>query len=233
MGVGSKIKWRVYGFSVAALIVLSFFIGVIYALLLVLLAFLSWKAYDSLRLMHWWKKESAISREMIEYINERLNEGIKSRNLWVQGLVLPEVAKFALDYRVELMARPRIIEKESSNPVDGWTEWGAARLDDLMNASPELLGDNIGSEENPLLMGRMLIARAGFEVLVAEHALRLLNVKDPREAIVQKTLAAELTKVNALREKGDLGQQLVGAARAEAFSSALRALSAELGEAKS
>jgi hypothetical protein len=233
MSVESKIKFRAYAFIAAGFVVLAFIVGILYALWIALLTFLLWRAFKWMKLMHWWKSESSLTRQMIEYITARLNEGEGSHNLWVSSLVLPEMAKYANDYRVELMARPMIIEKESPSLVDGWTDWGATRLEEyVMNIPAEELRNNVGSEGNPIPMGRVLIARVAFEILVAEHALGLLKVPDPRAVIARKTLEPELNRINAGREKGELGQQLVDAAHAEAFSSALNALALELGERK-
>lgn len=230
MSVGSKIAFRAYSFIAAAFVVLAFIVGIKYALLFAVLAVLLWKAYGWLRVMRWWKRESPFTQQMIEHITARLNEGKDSSNLWVVSLTLPETAEFAKDYRVELMARPMIIEKEFPGQVDGWTMWGATRLDGIVNASPEDLESNVGTKDDPIPMARVLVARAAFEVLLAEHALKLLNVAEPRAVIARKTASLELERINSGREKGTLGQQLVDVAHARAFSSAVSALAAELGE---
>jgi hypothetical protein len=231
MSVESKIEFRAYAFIAVGFVVLYFIFGITYAFLAALLTLLLWKAYKWLKVMRWWKGESPLTRQMIEYITARLNEGVGSNNRWVSSLSLPEMAVYANGYRVELMARPMIIEKQSRSLIDGWTNWGATRLqEDVMNVPPEELESNIGSKEHPIPMAKVLIARAAFEILVAEHALELLNVSNPRAEIARKTLAPQLNKGNAGRDVGNLGQQLVDAAHAEAFSSALRALAVELGE---
>jgi hypothetical protein len=118
MSVESKIKFRILVFIAAAIILLAWIVGIVYAFSIALLAFILWKAYSYIKMMRWWKGESAVSRQMIEYVTERLNEGKQSKNVWVQSLTVPEVSKFALDYRVELMARPMMIEKESPNAIE-------------------------------------------------------------------------------------------------------------------
>ena len=230
MSVESKLRFRAYAFIAAGFIVLIFIVGIKLAFLIAVLAVLMWEAYKTLRMMKWWKSESTLTRQMIEYITAQLNEGTRSKNMWVGSLTLPEMANYAKDYRVELIARPMIIEKESKSLAEGWTDWAATRLEEYVLKVPaEELEKNVGSKDYPMLMGRVLIARAAFEILVSEHALRLLNIPDPRATIARKTLALQLERINAGRSNGDLGQQLVDAAYAEAFSSALNALALELG----
>jgi hypothetical protein len=231
MSVESKMKFRAYASIAGGFVVLSFIVGITYAFLTALLAVLLWNAYKWLKLMRWWRRESPLTRQMIEHISAQLNEGTKSKNVWVGSLTLPEMANYAKDYRVELIARPMMIEKESKNLAEGWTDWAASRLEEYVLKVPtEELEKNVGSKDHPILMGRVLIARVAFEILVAEHALRLLNIPDPRATIARRTLAPQLERINAGRSEGNLGQQLIDAAYAEAFSSALNALALELGE---
>ena len=224
VSVESKIKFRVVGFIAAAIILLAWIVGMVYALSIALLAFMLWKAYSYIKMMRWWKGESAVSRQMIEHVTERLNEGKHSKNVWVQSLTVPEVSKLALDYRVELMARPMIIEKESPNAIEGWTEWGGTRLRDcVLQHSVDELAANVGSDEHPLPMLKLMIAKAAFEILVAEHALNLLNVRNPREPISQRTLSRELENLNAL-------DPLTRTFTAESNSTVFKLLAQELGE---
>jgi hypothetical protein len=55
----------------------------------------------------------------------------------------------------------------------------------------------MGSDEHPLPMLKLMIAKAAFEILVAEHALKLLNVSNPREPISKRTLSKELENLNS------------------------------------
>ncbi len=206
MNVESKIKFRAYLFIVAGFIVLILLIGIIYALLAALLVFLFWRAYKWLKLMHWWNSESLFTRQMIEYITNRLDEGNASRNLWVRGLAIPETAEYGRNYRVELMARPMIIEKESANLVEGWTEWGATRLEEhVIPLSPEDLTSNVGFEDRPIPLGQLMVARVAFEVLVAEHALELLNVPSPRAAVSRGSCQRNSTGSIKAAQKERLG----------------------------
>lgn len=224
MSVESKIKFRIFVFLAAAIILLAWIVGVVYALSIALLVFILWKAYSYMKMMRWWRGESAVSRQMIEYVTERLNEGKRSKNLWVQSLTVPELTKLALDYRVKLMARPKMIEKESPNAVEGWTEWGGTRLQDcVLQHSVEELAANMGSDENPLPMLKLMIAKAAFEILVAEHALKLLNVPNPREPISQRTLSKELENLNAQ-------DPLTRTFNSDTSSTVFRLLAQELGE---
>ncbi len=224
MSVESKIKLRIFLFLAAAIILLAWIVGIVYALSIALLAFILWKAYSYIKMMRWWKGESAVSRKMIEYVTERLNEGKRSNNLWVQSLIVPEATKLALDYRVELMARPKMIEKESPNVVEGWTGWGGTRLQDcVLQHSVEELAANMGSDENPLPMLKLMIAKAAFEILVAEHALKLLNVPNPRELISQRTLSKELENLNTQ-------DSLTRTFNSDKSSTVFRLLAQELGE---
>jgi hypothetical protein len=233
MSIESKIKFRVYAFVAAGFVVLAFIVGILYALWVALLVFLLWKAYKWLKVMRWWKSESQLTRQMAEYITSRTNEGMGSSNLWVTSLTVPEVREFAVKYHAELMARNPVIEKESANLIEGWTKWGASRLEEhVLSLSAGELSSDVGTEESPMPFGRLMIARTAFEIQVAEHALELLNVPDPRAEIARRILQPELAKTNAGREGGNLGQQLLDAAHAEALSSALKALAAELGEGR-
>jgi len=224
MSAESKLKFRIGMLSLAAFVVLVFIIGVAYSIAVALLAFLIWKVYSQAKLMRWWKRESPVTRQIIEFVNQRLNERKESKNLWVKSLVLPEVAEFAKDYRVELMARPMIIEKESNNVIEGWTEWGATRLEDcVLRRSAEELASNVGSDENPIPMLKVMVAKAALEITVAEHALALLSVPNPREVVSRR-----LVTKNLEAKKSDM--DIAWAAKAEATALALGLLAKELGE---
>jgi hypothetical protein len=225
VSVESKFKFRIYALLGAAFIVLALIVGPLYAFLTALLAFLLWKVYTYSKSMRWWKSESTTSRQIIEFLIDRLNEGSNSRNCWVQSLALPEVSKFEKEYRVELMARPLIVEKESTDPVEGWTEWGATRLEDcVLRLSADELASNVGSEENPIPMLKVMIAKAAFEITVAEHALALLSVPNPREAVSRRLFSKSLET-----KKTDM--DIAWLAKSEATASALGLLAKELGEA--
>jgi hypothetical protein len=166
---------------------------------------------------------------MMEYIAQRLNEGERSENLFVQSLTVPALAKSAKNYRLEISATPLVIEKTSPDPVEGWTDWGATRLrENMLQYSAEEWSANVGSDEHPLPMVKIMVSRAAFEVLIAEHGLRLLKVSDPRAAISQRMLKKELELLNSLDPitrafKGDvvakgmqmLDKELGGPSRAE------------------
>lgn len=200
MGVKSKIKFRAYAFIAAGFVVLIFIVGITYAFLAALLAFLLWNAYQWMKMLRFWNSQSVLSRQIVEYITAHLNEGDRSSNLWVKSLTLPEMKDFALTYRVELMARNAIIEKESANLIEGWTEWGSTRIDEnVLQQTDEVLNSNIGSEEKPIRMKDVLIEKGAFETLVAEYALKLLGVDDPRSTICQRFLKRQLEEINALR----------------------------------
>lgn len=225
MSTESKMTFRIYAFSALAFIVLALIVGFVYAILIALLAFLLWKIYSYSKLMRWWKGEPFVSRQIIDFVTERLNEGTKSKNLWIQSLTTPEVAEFDRNYRVELMARPMIIEKGSSNVIEGWTEWGATRLEEnVPTHSVEELGENVGNKENPLPMLKLMIAKAAFEILIAEHALALLNVPNPRKVVSQRTLSKELEKLNLL-------DAYLRPPNAEKSATVLKLLAEEIGEA--
>jgi hypothetical protein len=227
VSVESKIKFRIYALLGAAFIALAFIVGPLYAFLIALLAFLLWKAYTYSKSMRWWKSESVTSRQIIEFIIGSLNEGSNSKNCWVQSLALPEVSEFAKEYRVELMATPLIIEKEPKNLVEGWTEWGATRLEDcVLRLSAEELASNVGSEENPIPMLKVMIAKAAFEITVAEHALALFSVPNPREAVSRR-----LVSKNLETKKSDT--DIAWLAKSQATASALGLLAKELGEGTS
>jgi hypothetical protein len=224
MSVESKLTFRIGALALAAFIVLAFIIGVAYSIAVVLLVFLIWKVYSQAKLMRWWKRESPVTRQIIEFVNQRLNEGKESKNLWVQSLVLPEVAGLAKDYRVELMARPMIIEKESNNVIEGWTEWGATRLEDcVLRLSAEELASNVGSEENPIPMVKVMVAKAALEITVAERALALLSVPNPREAVSSRLVSSHIET-----KKSDM--DIVWLAKNELLTTTLRLLAKELGE---
>lgn len=234
MSVESKIKFRAYAFIAAGFVVLVFIIGIKYAFLTALLAFLLWRAFKWLKMMRWWKSESPLTRHMAEYITNRINEGASSSNLWVASLVLPEVREFAVKYHTELMARNPIIEKESANLIEGWIGWGSSRLEEhVLHLSAEELANDVGTEGHPVPFGRLMISRTAFETLIAEHALEHLGVSDPRAEIARKILEPELTKDNSGSEIGDFGQLLVDAAHLEVLNSALKSLAIELGEGTS
>lgn len=225
MSVESKIKFRAYAFIAAGFIVLAFIIGILYALWVALLAFLLWKAYKWMKILRFWKKEPLLTRKIIEYATGRLNEGRNSSNLWVQSLKEPELADFALNYHVELMARPTLIEKEYSDLIEGWTEWGGSRLEECVLSLPtEVLADNVGKQGNQIPMYGVMISKAALEIQIAEYALGLLNVQNPRETVSRRLLAKELEKRNSQDE-------LLWAIKAETSTMAVRHLAKVLGEA--
>jgi hypothetical protein len=196
------------------------------------LAFLCWKTYTYIKLKQWWKNESTLSRQIIEFITERLNEGVNSKYFWVKSLAVSEMAEFAKDYRVLLMARPLVIEKESADLVEGWIEWAATRLDEyVFRMSADELAENMGSEEEPIPMMRVLIAKAAFEIVVSEYALSLLNIADARKRISGRITSNELKNMDpADIEKDDLAGNLARANRVELVSMSLKFLGKELGE---
>lgn len=195
MNVESKLKFRIGLIAVAAVSLLAFLVGTVYALAISLLAFLLWKAYSKIKLLQWWKKQSATTRQLSDFISERLNEGSTSKNLWVQSLAVPELAQTNVDYRVELMARPMVIEKQSpSNLIEGWVEWASLRLDEcVFSHDTESLGKNMShSESNPIPLLHIMVAKAALEITVAEQALRLLGASNPRQLVSQRTLEKHL-----------------------------------------
>jgi len=219
MSIKGKIEFRIYIVLGIAFVVLGLAIGFLYSLLLALFAFALWKAYSYSKLMNWWKRESALSRQIIEFVSDRLNEGVDSQYFWVRSLTVPEVMEFAKTYRVELMARPLIIEKSTPNLIEGWTDWGSSRLEECVLSVPaEELGRNVGSAENPIPMMRVMIAKAAFEIIVAEHALQLLSVSDPRQTISQRVLSRQIETLNSKSgfarafdaEKAALATKLLG-----------------------
>ena len=231
MSVESKIKFRAYAFIVAVFVVLAFIFGILYTLWVALLAFLLWKAFQWIKMLRFWNNESLLNRQLIEYITAQLNEGDRSTNLWVKSLTLPEMKDFALKYRVELMARNAIIEKDSTNLIEGWTSWGASRLEEyVLQLSGEELANDIGSEEHQMPFGMVMVMRAAFEILVAEHALSLLKVQNPREAISREMLSKQLVKLNASQTEGTPGEKMLAAFNAESWVTATGLLAKALGE---
>lgn len=224
MRIESMIKFRIYAFFVAGFVVLALIIGALYAFLATLFAFFSWKSYKWLKLMRWWKSESDSTRQIVEYIVARLNEGRSSNNMWIQSLTEPEVADFAREYRLELIARPIIIEKESSNLIEGWTEWGATRLEDCVLRLPaDELANNVGSKENPIPFLKVMIAKTAFEILIAEHALGIFNAVNPRQLVSRRLASKELEKLNS---NDSLSRPFV----ADMSATTMRLLAQELGE---
>lgn len=224
MSFESKMKFRIYACLVAGFVLLVFIVGLLYALSIALLAFLLWKAYLYAKLMHWWKGESPITHQIIEFIAERLNDGPNSKSLWVKSLASPETAELARNYRVELMARPMIIEKQSPSLIEGWTEWGATRLEEcVLRLDAKELAENMGSETNPIPMGRIMVSKAALEITVAEHALALLGIPNSRQVVSQRLVSKHLEA-----RKSEL--DIAWAAKGEAMASALRLLEKELEE---
>ena len=225
MSVESKIKFRVYAFSVGAFIIVAFLLGVVRALVIALLVFLLWKTYSYVKLMRWWKGESPTTRQIIEFVTQRLNEGANSKNFWVTTMTNSDVTQIAKDYRVELMARPMVIEKTSSDLIEGWTEWGSTRLEDcVLRHSSEELADNIGSDERPIPMLKLMIAKTALEITVTEYALTTLGVTNPRQVLSQRMVSKQLEEKNS-------DTDLAWAFKSERTATALDLLAKELGEA--
>jgi hypothetical protein len=75
-----------------------------------------------------------------------------------------------------------------------------------------------------------MVSRAAFETLVAEHALKLLDVPDPRKSIAQGIMSKVLEEQNNLTGEGGVPQLLTAAAGAELHQTAIMLLGRALGE---
>jgi len=169
-------------------IVLWFIVGFVDAIAIALLGVLLWKAHGFFVSSRWWNSQSKFERQMADFVHRSISDGGRSSNTWLQMLAEPKLDSVRSDYELKLFMRRGMISAEQREPAQGWTDWGATRVDEnVTNQTQQFLLTDVGSEGQPLLGWSLMIQKCAFEVLVAEHALGLLGVANPREAIQKRT----------------------------------------------
>lgn len=195
MDTSKKMQMRLWLWLFALFIIAAIGVGPMRAALLSLAALAAWKAYSYFKLKKFWDQQPDPAKQTIEYATSLLNKQKPMNSLWVDVLARSDMRKVSTDYRVQLMAEAIICEKE--DPVESWTQWGASRMDvHIRNLPEEELAENFASEGVPQTVHDVMISRVAFEVIVAEHALRLHGIAEPRAAIAQRTTRIMLERYN-------------------------------------
>ena len=187
-----KISARLYLFIGLSFLSLTFLLGISRTAILAVTVIFAWKAREVFLLKKVWRGETVFDKAMTEFTMSKLNEGSRSNNLWVAYLSDPELASTSKDYVVELLACPKLIRAESATEIQGWTKWRATRMEEnLTNRDDDTLSERFSKDQNgrAITIRDVMLQKTVLEITLAEHALKLLAVPDPRAAIA--TLAAE------------------------------------------
>ncbi len=179
MGVESKIKARFRLIIIGIFVVLGIVVGVLRALEVTIGLFLIWKASGWFKLHQFWKKESAQSKRTMEYVIERLNEGIASNNLWIRYLATPEGRGTSSAYRVGLMAAAKLVEVKGGDPVEEWSCWASERIVECIETFYEGLTERVNVGGVPTTAFELITQQLELEFDVARHALSHLGVAHP------------------------------------------------------
>ena len=187
MDTSKKMQMRVWLWLLVVFFVAVIVFGPLYAALLTLAAFAAWKAYSYFKLKTFWDKQADPAKQTIEYAVALLNKQKPMNSLWVDLLARSDMSKRSTDYRVQLMGEAILCEQ--GNPIENWTQWGASRMNErVTNLSDEELAENYATDGGPpITMRDVMISLAAFEIIVAEHALRLHGITEPRAVIAQRT----------------------------------------------
>ncbi|RSL18618.1 hypothetical protein EDE15_4208 [Edaphobacter aggregans] len=125
------------------------------------------------------------AKRLTDFIVAHLDDPSKNTSAWSEHLRKPENVEFALRYRESLTKRAEELRLNTlvTAQIKSWRKWGATRIEDyVLDPEDEPSLENV-SKSSPIDNHNLLVHRAAFEVIIAEEALRLLNVINPRAAV--------------------------------------------------
>jgi hypothetical protein len=125
------------------------------------------------------------AQRLTTFINEHLDVPSRNTSPWVQHLRQPENQEFGRQYRTILIERARELQLDIllTNQIKRWREWGATRIEEHVLDREDDLSRDIAPGGSIISSYDLMMNRAAFEVVVAEEALRILGVLDPRAVI--------------------------------------------------
>ncbi len=143
------------------------------------------------------------AKRLTTFINEHLDVPSRNTSPWVQHLRQPENQEFGRQYRTTLIEQARELQLDIllTNQIKRWREWGATRIEEYVLDREDDLSRDIAPGGSIISSYDLMMNRAAFEVVVAEEALRILGVLDPRAVI--STMALRRSEYRSAVVHGD------------------------------